>query len=1067
MAKRGQMIDELYLTLGLDIARLQLDFDTAGQTVSQSMARLGSKVNKLQLKMETDLSKLEGVGSELDKIKVKQEAINKQLDAQRQKEQILAAVLKDAQKNSGIGSGATEKAEKDLLKQQRLIAQMEAELRKLGKAQTVNVKLQVADAQTAEQKIQDSIARMNAKIQNIRVKAEMDTSALKAGTAEIDKQKIAVNALNKELSVQYQKLAQMQNAWKLSAKNNLGSVQAINAGTDYMRQQQAVKALENEIQRLNAEIAKTGNAAPTHFGKITAAAQKAKSKVDSFISGVGKINSAIGTLTSTLSSGMGLFNLSANAVKAGHETKMLADRLHTTAGEAGQLKRAFGLIDADVTSIIPLFARLNKQITAAGDKGNNLTEAAERYGMTLTNSSGGVLSYTELLAQLAKGYRVAQEEGETAAYVADVLGARGAAIEPLLADYEALISASKDVKTTGLANPAEAEKAYRELKKMEFEISQLKGAMGNALLPITSEVMPEVVDGFRSMVKMVAENKDGLAEFGKLAGEVFGGTAKAIMSVVVALGDMKKALGEVSGSSEAENVLRANGYDEYLDRGNNLGTILGAMIGGRFGGVKGAAGGSIVGNQLVGALYAEIGKFESKYLFGNWDYMKQKAEIMEAEKRVVEDFEKSKQKLQQETNDKGIAAENKRKLLQAQLEDEIANTRNEKLREKLQAIKENVAQSISQGKSEAQAWKEAEKEIAKAVKEAKKEAAKANKELEDSIYKLTHNDHQNALFDADKAAEEMRKRGANEELVTRENELKKAKIQKDFQRDVLDSVNSIFKSELQNRLDTIEREKEAWKQKGLDEISATKWAEESKAKVMREWENTIAQNIDSIWKTELQNRLDAIEREKEAWKQKGLDEVKATEWAEKAKLDAKRNAAIQALRDQKEELEVFRRYGQEGLTDYYRGKYGFTREDLNFTPEELERFQQAQKGATENILPNFRDPKVIQAEMENMERSFKIVADGIEYTYKDLFGSINQSMTKLAQNPVTTHSPTYGQNPDKNITDNRQATVNVNIQNAVTQDNEGMRVLADNLADRIKPALESAWGGGENSYSNW
>ena len=83
MAKRGQMIDELYLTLGLDIARLQLDFDTAGQTVSQSMARLGSKVNKLQLKMETDLSKLEGVGSELDKIKVKQEAINKQLDAQR------------------------------------------------------------------------------------------------------------------------------------------------------------------------------------------------------------------------------------------------------------------------------------------------------------------------------------------------------------------------------------------------------------------------------------------------------------------------------------------------------------------------------------------------------------------------------------------------------------------------------------------------------------------------------------------------------------------------------------------------------------------------------------------------------------------------------------------------------------------------------------------------------------------------------------------------------------------------------------------------------------------------
>ena len=35
MAKRGQKIDELYISLGLDIARLQLDFDTAGKTISR------------------------------------------------------------------------------------------------------------------------------------------------------------------------------------------------------------------------------------------------------------------------------------------------------------------------------------------------------------------------------------------------------------------------------------------------------------------------------------------------------------------------------------------------------------------------------------------------------------------------------------------------------------------------------------------------------------------------------------------------------------------------------------------------------------------------------------------------------------------------------------------------------------------------------------------------------------------------------------------------------------------------------------------------------------------------
>ena len=132
MAKRGQKIDELYISLGLDIARLQLDFDTAGQTVSQAVARLNTKTNQVKLKMDVDLAKLEGVGSELDKLKVKHEAINRQLDIQRQKEEILAAVLRDAQKTNGNDSEVAQRAQTNLLKQQKVVAQTEAEVRKLN-----------------------------------------------------------------------------------------------------------------------------------------------------------------------------------------------------------------------------------------------------------------------------------------------------------------------------------------------------------------------------------------------------------------------------------------------------------------------------------------------------------------------------------------------------------------------------------------------------------------------------------------------------------------------------------------------------------------------------------------------------------------------------------------------------------------------------------------------------------------------------------------------------------------------------------------------------------------------
>ena len=63
MAK-GQKIDELYISLGLDIARLQLDFDTAGKTVSETVSRLNSQNYQLKLKTDIDLAKLEGVRAE-------------------------------------------------------------------------------------------------------------------------------------------------------------------------------------------------------------------------------------------------------------------------------------------------------------------------------------------------------------------------------------------------------------------------------------------------------------------------------------------------------------------------------------------------------------------------------------------------------------------------------------------------------------------------------------------------------------------------------------------------------------------------------------------------------------------------------------------------------------------------------------------------------------------------------------------------------------------------------------------------------------------------------------------
>ena len=131
MAK-GQEIEELYISLGLDVNSLKLGFDTAGKTVSQSISRINSENKKIQIKTEVDLARLQGASSELDKIRIKQEAITRQLELQKQKEAILNAQMQRSVKDHGADSGITQRAQLNLLYQQKTVAGLENQLRTLG-----------------------------------------------------------------------------------------------------------------------------------------------------------------------------------------------------------------------------------------------------------------------------------------------------------------------------------------------------------------------------------------------------------------------------------------------------------------------------------------------------------------------------------------------------------------------------------------------------------------------------------------------------------------------------------------------------------------------------------------------------------------------------------------------------------------------------------------------------------------------------------------------------------------------------------------------------------------------
>ena len=876
MAKSGQKIDELYISLGLDINQLQLDFDVAGKTVSQTISRLNSENNHIKLKTDIDLARLEGAGSELDKLKVKYEAINHQLDIQRQKESVLQAVLRDAQKNYGSDSGLTRRAQTNLLYQQKNIAQMEAEMRKL-----------------------------------------------------------------------------------------------------------------------NAQMRLAGNHAGTFGSQLSNGLAAAKGGVSGLSNGFGMLSAKAAAFMAVATTGAGLFSITEDSMKAGEGIYRLTTRLHTSAAEAAQLSRMFSLTGTDIHAITPLFARLDKQIETAGEKGNATTDAMARFGITLQDEAGNLLPINEQLAQLAKGYQQAAASGQEEAYTAEVLGGRGAALIPVLEQYDDLMEISSHVKTTGLLNPEEAHQAYLKWREMEMEAGQLKLALGSALLPVAEDLMPNVITGFQNLITDIHDNKDSIEElagvvgtFAQTAVDVLGGVSDALNDIGINAKSVKETLSDVG------TLAKHGGVKAIMD-----GALVGAGTGAAVGTAVAPGAGTAVG-LIGGGIIGAFGTYEaatSSNRFADW---KKEDEALKQEKKAAQDAE-------------------------------IALRSNQK------AKQENARSA---------------RELAKATQE----AAKANADLTDSIFELTHNDLDNALHAAAKQAETFRKQGADPGLVNTFQADKQARIYEDFQRNVVDKVNAVYRTDLQNQLANIDQEEQAYRRKGLDEVSASEWAAASKAKVMEQWDNEVASKIDSIWKTELQNRLDEIDREKKAWEQKGLDEVKATRWAEKEKLDAKRNAALEVLRSEKEQMEVFQQYGKAGLAEYIKEQSGFSDEDLRITPEQLQKYQAAKQSVMENILPNFAP--------DHDRPSGEIHISLAEEAMDKLSGTMAMGVEQ-AMNRLNTAAPVaVPQVVAPNSLSGPTVQVSVNIENAVTQDNEGMRVLADTVADRITPAVTSALGSDYNSY---
>ena len=678
--------------------------------------------------------------------------------------------------------------------------------------------------------VKQAISRLNSEAKQVQLKADIDIAKLEAAGKPIDALRAKEKALNDELAIQQKKLELLNRAYEANAKT-YGKDSGITRGVDTKRlyQQRDIERLKASIAQVNAELTQTSAKATSAFGKVGAAAAGARAKIDGVVGGIGKFNAAIAGASAAIASGYGLFSITDKAMQSGENLYKLSQRLHTTTAEASKLSKVFQLSGMDINSITPLLAKLDKQALAASKSSNDMADAMGEFGFSLTNSQGQLLSVEQQLAQLAKGYKKAAEAGKEAEFVSKVLGARGAALVPLLQDYATNMEIVSRVKTTGLLNPKEAHELYIEWQAMQMQAGQLTGAIGQALMPVAQDLMPEIREGFKDVAETIHDNKDAIKDFGSAAGEVLGGVAKAVLSLTTALGDLKKEWNEFSGNKEAEDVIRANGGGKGLDSAKNWATLFaavgGTMIGGPGVGAAAALGVQAFGKDaaILGARGGISGKDWERY-----KYLAEKKKYEELDKAVSEQFSGSVMDNNPAVSEAVLKRQQKAAEVQKQLEKELAETTNKRLKEQLEATKRKVQASIEAGKDEEEAWISVAQNITEAIVGAEKQAKEANEELEKSIYSLTHSDIQNTIHGIDLAAKGQREKGASEELVQQEAALKKAKAIRQFEDETAAYLDGIYETSLNQRLKQIEREKKAWIQKGLDEVQATRAAEEQK-----------------------------------------------------------------------------------------------------------------------------------------------------------------------------------------------------------------------------------------------
>ena len=881
------------------LASQKVSIDTAH--VHDSISKLTAKIKNIKIQAEIDTSKLKDAGSIFDAQKVHISAVTRELELQREKYYQLQRQAIEAAKAFGGDSSITLNLKSNFLQQYQEIQRLETKLKEL-QSTDINLKIRADNAQNIEQTISEKISRLNATIDLIRVKTEVDTSKISGATAEFDKAKRQVTALNQELTLQNSKLAEMQ---KLLSQSS--GTKAINLAADIQKQIQSIDQLKAKIAELNSiQPPKSGllsdylgikgditgqlNNIATAFSQLKGATSSADNAIVSVLGVIDSIPSPVGKAITALA-GLpvvfaGVENSIVDMMKAtaasGDSVYVMSRGFQMSVADTGKFVTMAKTAGVEVNDLASTLKRVQQSIVRGGEDAK-AEQWLKRYGESAFDANGKLKDLNEMTLTLSRALKRAQADGRGMEFILATMRNASADVITTIEDAEGVYEQASHIVKAGIANPTLAHEVQGNLNAMGQQAAQLGTNFNAALLPVANEIIPRMTERMGKMTQLITDNKDVILDLGRDFAEVWGNVESTIEKV-------GEGLGVLAEQARKNRVVRQTDSETVIERYKNDASVKSAK--------------DLIEREIANGGYTDedIKRLRSR----NDLYLKEIKRAGAEYKSILEqrrkDFAEANKSIldKYKGRDFATATDLLKELTDAERE-AIAAQPSEffgSLTERVAALNlelKELNKTAAGTKNEIKSVSDAVAAGSQALEETEEQrlnrerAQKYYDEAASIRYKMNHSDYEGKLYDNYRwEQEQLAKEGISEQerlAILADFAAKNAQVEQeraDKLQEIRDKIAAADKTAFENKLADIEKEKDSWIQAGMSKLEADELAQKKREQLEQEIADKVAdirQSINAEFQTNLEKQISAIQKEQQAWVDMGVAASEAAELA--------------------------------------------------------------------------------------------------------------------------------------------------------------------------------------------